>query len=104
MKKVTRKELEKSFDEYIKINGLKDKALIDQMNQYLSLYDVKEELTRDIEKNGVSYTEPNTAGKSIIKDNKSVDKLLKVNTQMLKILEHLNIKPSELESDDDDEL
>lgn len=59
---------------------------------YMYFYDLKDKLQKDIKKNGLRIKAVNGNGIETEKDNASVGNLLKVNTQMLKILNDLNLK------------
>ena len=69
----------------------------------MSLWDTKNALISDIEKRGAVVPYRSNTGQTNQKKNESVGELLKVNAQMLKILETLNFKPG-LVVDDSDEL
>ena len=77
---------------------------IDLVGDYMQLFVTKTLLQMDIEERGVRVMYNNGGGQYGYKKNDSVDQLLKVNTQMLKILEALNISPDNDEPEDDDEL
>lgn len=79
----------------------KDKALVDLVYDYMELYVTKSLLICDIERNGVTIETVNYKGDTVRKKNESITELTKVNTQMLKILQHLDIKNNK--SDDNDE-
>ena len=69
------------------------------------LWKTKNALIEDIDKRGVSTIYNNGGGQSGYKKNGSVDQLLKVNQQMLKLLDSLGIEPSQGgEVDDDTEM
>lgn len=71
----------------------------------MSLYETKNMLKKDILKRGVMVTYNNGGGQSGVKKNDSIEQLLKVNTQMIKILDAIGIKAvPEYGCDDDDEL
>ena len=59
---------------------------------YMYFYDLKDKLQKDIKKKGLRVKIVNGNGIESEKDNASVGNLLKVNTQMLKILNDLNLK------------
>ena len=62
-------------------------------------------LKQDIEERGVRVLYDNGGGQKGIKKNDSVEQLVKIKAQMLKLLSELNIKPSnDLIGDDEDEL
>src|SRR5690554_854470 len=84
--------------------GTYGKHYIDLVNDYISLYEIKNKLIKDSKKN--PYTEWRNSETSYgRKKNDSIDQAVKVNQQMLKILAFLNIKPSTHEEMfDDDEM
>ena len=104
MAKLTKGQIEKSIREHMSKRSLTEHHFVDLRNQYLELFDIKEKLVANIDELGVQYAEKLANGTTVIKDNKSVDKLLKVNQQMIKILEYLQINPSEIMSEEDEEL
>lgn len=82
----------------------------DLLKDYLSLYDTKCELSRDIDEHGVSLEYDNGGGQKGRKSNPSIDLMNRTNTQMIRLLDALGLKPSKMNSkssddgDDDDEL
>lgn len=76
----------------------------DLLNDYMSLYEIKNMLIKDIEKRGVTVEYNNGGGQKGIKKNDSIERFLKANTQMLKILDALGIKAvQETDGEFDDE-
>ena len=75
----------------------------DLVNDYMKFWDFKNMLQEDIEKRGVSVYWQNSETQHGYKKNDSISELLKVNTQMLKILFDLGVRASDLEVDDEDE-
>lgn len=76
----------------------------DLLNDYMSLYEIKNMLIKDIEKRGVTVEYNNGGGQKGVKKNDSIEQLLKANTQMLKILDALGIKAvQETDGEFDDE-
>lgn len=77
----------------------------DLIDDYMALYETKNLLIEDIRKRGVTVEYNNGGGQKGVKKNESIEQLLKVNTQMLKILDALGIKAvQETDGDIDDEL
>lgn len=74
----------------------------DLVNDYMSMWDIKNELIADIKEKGVSVKYQNGENQFGYKKNDSVRELTTVNNQMLKILKDLGIK-AEVEEVDDDE-
>lgn len=71
----------------------------------MSFYETKNLLIQDIQKRGVTVEYNNGGGQKGVKKNESIEQLLKVNTQMLRILDSLGIKAvQEMDGDFDDEL
>lgn len=98
----TKKEIRESLLEELKSKGRFSKHLEDMVEDYLALWDIKNELIVDIRKRGANVIWQNGEKQKGIKPNESVDKLNKVNTQMLKILSELNLKVLEVDDEDDD--
>jgi len=64
----------------------------DLLNHAIYLFKLKDVLQKDIEENGIRLKSMTGNGYEKIDDNKSVDKLLKVSAQLMKILNDLNLK------------
>lgn len=62
------------------------------VEDYIYFYRLKEELKHDIAENGLRIESQTGNGYKTEKDNKSVDQIIKVNGQMLKILNDLELK------------
>jgi len=76
---------------------------VDLVKDYMSLWDVKNQLIEDIKERGVSVKYQNGANQWGYKKNDSVQELVRVNQQMLKILQHLGLKPVAGDGMSDDE-
>ncbi|MGX8795446.1 P27 family phage terminase small subunit [Fusibacter sp. JL298sf-3] len=70
------------------------------VDDYMTFWDIKNMLAKDIKKRGVAIEWDNGGGQKGVKKNESVAELLKVNGQMLKILNDLGIKAAEFEVKD----
>lgn len=91
------------------VGQLKDRKVTnpiftDLINDYMTLWDVKNELSFDIRNRGVSVRYQNGPEQWGHKKNESVAELNRVNSQMLKILNELKVYPEPLivESKEDD--
>ena len=109
MAKKTRKQIredaiEQDLLDQLERNGTVGEYYTDLVADYMSLWRTKELLYKDIRDRGVSVLYNNGGGQSGFKKNDSVDQVLKVNAQMLKILDAIGIKPSTSSVGDDDEL
>ena len=102
-KKATKKEIKQDLLDQLDRNGTTGKYYIDLVDDYIDLYDTKEKLIKDIKERGVTCKYQNGENQWGYKKNDSVDQLLKVNQQMLKLLDALGIKPSQDGDADGDE-
>ena len=80
------------------------KQFDDMIEDYIYLVKLKEELQYDIKKNGIRYETMTGNGFKTEKPNESCERLLKVNAQMLKILQDLNLKAPEEGSGEEGDL
>lgn len=87
------KEIKEDLLLQLSINETKEKIYIDLVDDYMSLWDIKNRLIQDIRDRGVTVLWEN-GKQNGYKKNDSISELVKVNTQMLKILNDLNLKPS----------
>ena len=82
--------------------GKYDAFNIDMVEDYMTLYDLKRKVKKDIVDHGLIYKTTNGNGFEIEKPNESVLNFAKINTQMLKILNDLGLKePSSNPGDED---
>ena len=81
-------------------NGTIGKYYIDLIDDYMNLWKTKNLLISDINERGVVTEYQNGKEQWGHKKNDSVDQLLKVNQQMLKLLDALGIKPAKQCGDD----
>jgi hypothetical protein len=80
-------------DEHNKDNTF-GKHFLDLAEDYMSMWITKQLLIQDIRQRGVSVFYNNGGGQTGFKKNDSVEQLVRVNGQMLKLLNDLGIKPS----------
>ena len=85
-------------------DGTVGRYYADLVEDYMDLWLTKSLLLTDIKSRGVTVTYNNGGGQRGVKKNESVEQVLKVNTQMLKILDSIGIKPSINGGDADEEL
>lgn len=101
-KDMRRADIRQDLIDQLDRNGTIGKYYSDLIEDYMRLWDTKNELAEDIETRGAKV-EVETATTSNIKTNDSIPDLLKVNAQMLKILDCLGIKPAQMDGDPGDE-
>ena len=88
-----RDKILQNFNDQMEIKQVKDPIFYDLIEDYMTLWDVKNELTFDIKERGVSVRYQNGPEQWGYKKNESVAELNRVNTQMMKVLNDLKIKP-----------
>lgn len=76
------------------------KSLVDD---YMSLWDMKNKLIADIEDRGVAIAWNNGGGQTGVKKNDNMSELNKTNAQMLKILSELGLRGADIKVVDVDE-
>jgi len=98
-----RKEIKDDLILQLENKSIIEITFTDLISDYLSLWDIKNELIHDIETNGVSVKYQNGANQWGYKKNDCIPELNKVNGQMLKILNELSIKAGGAKVDDNEE-
>jgi hypothetical protein len=88
----------------LKCRGADTPVFCDLVEDYMSLWLTKELLRTDIENTGIRVAYDNGGGQKGYKDNPSIERQIKVNAQMLKLLSELDIKTSKVMSEVEDEL
>ncbi len=92
------------LNDQLERNGTIGRYYTDLIEDYMDLWLTKSLLLIDVKTRGVTVTYNNGGGQRGVKKNESVEQVLKVNTQMLKILDSIGIKPSLSGGDTDEEL
>ena len=84
------------------MQGKTSEFYLDLVEDYMSYWDLKKGLIKDIKKKGIRYSTINGNGKEVEKANESVPYLQKTTAIMLKILTDLNLKePLKIEDPED---
>lgn len=105
MSKERRRLIEESLLEQLEMKGADMDHFVDLVRDYMSLWDVKNDLLEDIKKRGVMYRDFSSVGIEMMKNNPSVRELVGINRQMLSILKDLDINTKTVALfDDDDEM
>ena len=97
-------KIEESLLEQLALLGAMKEHYIDLIRDYVSLWETKTDLMRDIEDEGVSYKETSSSGNLIKKNNPSVKDFVMVNKQMLSLLKELGLSTSNAGDGESDEL
>jgi hypothetical protein len=98
------KDIREDLNNQLEHSGYSSKHTIDLVEDYMNLWITKQLLVEDIHERGVRVKYDNGGGQSGYKKNESVDQIIKVNAQMLKLLTELHLSPSDAEGDMDDVL
>lgn len=99
-----RVDIEKSLKKQLDDKGATVDHFTDLINDYLSIWDVKNALVDDIKTRGVTFTDVSSTGIPMMKNNPSVKELVIVNKQMMSILKELGISTTDIGVDDGDEM
>lgn len=101
----SKKLIKESLLEQLDKKGAKIAVFADLVDDYMSLFDIKNALKKDIKNRGVTYEDFNSSGMKVKKDNPSVKNLINTNRQMLAIIDKLKLDPNAIippEDEDDD--
>lgn len=105
-RKPTITEIRQALLEQLESKGAIESQYTDLVYDYMELHSTKRKLIADIRGRGVAVRYDNGGGQFGYKKNDSVDQLIKVNQQMIKILDYLGLKPPKdvVENDDYNEM
>lgn len=95
-------EIKGDLMQQLKMNQTSGRFYEDMVEDYMDLWLTKNLLLSDIKTRGVTVRYNNGGGQSGYKKNDSVEQVLKVNTQMLRILDSIGIKPTASGGDDEE--
>ena len=97
-----RQQIQNDLLDQLERNGIVGEFYVDLINDYMAMWDVKNKLIADIETKGVSIRYQNGENQWGYKKNDSVGELQRTNNQMLRILDHLGLKPSKADTENVD--
>ena len=95
MANVTGKQIKNDLLDQLKEKGADRGFYLDLVDQYVFFWETTKRLQQDIEERGVSVHYNNGGGQTGHKKNDSMAELVKVNGQMIRILDALKIKAPE---------
>lgn len=98
---ITKSEIRESLIEQLTVKGKTTKYYLDLVDDYMSYYDLKKKLKKDIKEKGVRYVTSNGNGKTVEKSNESIVNFHKTTQIMLKILCDLGLQEPVNGSDTD---
>lgn len=98
-------KIKKDMIKQLKDRNILESHYISLVDDYMELWNIKNLLIADINERGVNVEWNNGGGQSGVKKNDSVNELVRVNAQMLKILSELGIRGADIKHIEyDDEL
>ena len=102
-----RKLIKKDLLKQLNDNGVRGNHYVDLIEDYMSMWDIKNQLIENIQEKGVSIRYQNGENQFGYKKNDSISELNRTNRQMLTILNDLGLKAADIkvvDNDDDFEL
>ena len=94
-------EIKEDLLNQLENNGTYGRHYVELVDDYMSMWEIKNKLLKDIDERGVSVEYIHGAGQRGFKKNDSVPEFIRTNAQMLKLLSELGLKPSPKEVDSD---
>ena len=98
-----REQIRQDLIDQLERQGIYGRHYLDLVEDYMALWDTKNDLIRDIKERGVTVRYQNGQNQWGHKKNDSVDNLVKVNKQMLMLLKELGLRAGNFEADSDDD-
>lgn len=103
-RRTSKTRIRASLLDQLEAKGAALEHFTDLVKDYMSLWEVKNKLIKDIKTRGVMYKDYSSVGVEMQKNNPSVKELVGVNRQMLALLKELGLSTSSVTSVDDDEM
>lgn len=101
---MTEKDIRAALITQLERKGAKLDNFIDLVDDYVKFYKIKNKLSADINKRGITYKDVSSTGIMMMKNNPSVKEMVMVNKSMLTILQQLDISTKNVISDEDNSL
>jgi len=98
-----REQIRQDLIDQLERQGIYGRHYLDLVEDYMALWDTKNDLIRDIKERGVTVRYQNGQNQWGHKKNDSVDNLVKVNKQMLMLLKELGLRAENFEADSNDD-
>lgn len=87
------KQIRESLIDQLERSGNDTPHFLNLVEDYMSMYITKELCKADIAERGINITSIGSTGQTVTKKNDSIDSSLKINQQMIKLLDKLGIQP-----------
>lgn len=101
MKKSKKMLIKESLLKQLEKKGANIAVFEDLIDDYMTLFEMKNACRRDFKKRGATFQEVNSKGAMVEKDNPSLKNFINANKQMLSIIDKLKLDPNLIEPDDD---
>ena len=88
-----RSEIKKDMLDQQERNGVYGSQYTDLVDDYMSMWDIKNKFLKDIKKRGIDIEWDNGGGQKGVKKNDSISQLYKINSEMLSIRKELGLQP-----------
>src|SRR6056297_2638159 len=98
-----RKLIKKDLLKQLNDNGVRGNHYVDLIEDYMYLWDIKNQLIENVKEKGVSIRYQNGENQYGYKKNDSISELNRTNRQMLTILNDLGLKVADMKVVDNDE-
>ena len=98
-----REQIRQDLIDQLERQGIYGRHYLDLVEDYMALWDTKNDLIRDIKERGVTVRYQNGQNQWGHKKNDSVGNLVKVNKQMLELLKELGLRAADFEADSNDD-
>lgn len=99
----SKRKIKRDLLDQLERQGVYGSHYLDLVDDYMALWEIKNDLIKDIKERGVTTKYQNGANQWGYKKNDSVAELNKTNAQMLKLLSELGLKATNFEADDTDD-
>lgn len=97
-------EIKDNLIEQLELKNMNSPIYVGLVEDYMKYLKIKDDLLKDIKKNGVRINQKNGNGIIVEKFNESIVQLPKITAMMLKIIADLGLKEPVATSSDDDYL
>lgn len=102
-KKINANEIKKDLMNQLSLRKIDTLSYyVSLVDDYVSLWNVKNGLVSDIDKRGVSVRYDNGGGQYGYKKNDSVGELTRINKQMLSLLSELGLRAADIEVEEEE--
>lgn len=101
--RMSAKKVRESLVEQLRLRGADMAANLALVDDYMHYYEMERQCRADIKKRGLSYRAISSTGKEFDKDNPAIKNELEFNKRKLAILKQLEIAPSTVAVDEEDD-